>query len=88
MTCWLNLFIYELDSMINKKIVILRPDVKGRISLGSISENVSSYEVTIEEDGTITLKPYTEIPLADKWIFEDKDVLEKFKMHLQNERAE
>lgn len=88
MTCWLNLFIYELDSMINKKIVILRPDVKGRISLGSISENVSSYEVTIEEDGTITLKPYTEIPLADKWIFKDKDVLEKFKMHLKNERAE
>ena len=70
------------------KIVIIRPDSKGRISLGAISENVSSYEVTIEEDGTVTLKPYTEIPLADKWIFEDKDVLEKFKIHLQNERAE
>lgn len=70
------------------KIMIIRPDSKGRLSLGSISENVSSYEVTLEENGTITLKPYTEIPLADKWIFEDKDVLEKFKIHLQNERAE
>lgn len=69
------------------QIMIIRPDSKGRISLGSISENVSSYEVTVEGSGIITLKPYTEIPLSDKWIFEDKDVLEKFKIHLQDERA-
>jgi hypothetical protein len=67
--------------------VIIRPDSKGRISLGSISENVSSYEVTVEGNGTITLKPFTEIPLSDKWIFEDKDILEKFKIHFQDERA-
>jgi len=57
--------------------VILRPDSKGRISLGTIANNVSSYRVTIEDNGKVVLEPYTEIPLSEKWIFEDKELLEK-----------
>jgi hypothetical protein len=48
--------------------IILRPDAKGRITLGEITNNVSSYKVTVEDNGKITLEPYAEIPLAEKWI--------------------
>ena len=35
--------------------IILRPDSKGRIALGEIANKVSSYRVTVEEDGRVTL---------------------------------
>jgi len=59
------------------KETVLRPDAKGRINLGDIAKNVSSYKVTVEEIGKVILEPYAEIPLSEKWIFEDKELLEK-----------
>lgn len=56
---------------------ILRPDSKGKISFGSIPENVSGYKMTIEDNGKIILEPQIEISYADKWIFEDKELIEK-----------
>lgn len=69
------------------KDVILRPDAKGRISLGEIANNVSSYRVTVEDSGKVTLEPYAEIPLSEKWIFEDKDLLEKIINQVKAEQA-
>ena len=63
--------------------LILRPDAKGKINIGELAKNVSSYRVTQEEDGQLTLMPYAEIPLSDKWIFEDKEALETVKQHLK-----
>lgn len=65
--------------------MILRPDSKGRINLGDLSQGVSSYRVTRGEDGTLTLHPYLEIPFTEKWIFENKEILEKVKQHLKHE---
>ena len=59
--------------------VFLRPDSKGRISLGKIANNVSSYKMTVKENGQLLLEPYVEIPLSDKWVFEDKDLIDKIK---------
>ena len=59
--------------------VFLRPDSKGRISLGKIANNVSSYKMTVKENGQLLLEPYVEIPLSDKWVFEDKDLIDKLK---------
>ena len=59
--------------------IILRPDAKGRISLGEVARNVSSYRMTTKENGQIVLDPYVEIPLSEKWIFEDKELLQKLK---------
>ena len=59
--------------------IFLRPDSKGRISLGKIANNVSSYKMTIKENGQLLLEPYVEIPLSDKWVFEDKDLIDKLK---------
>ena len=62
--------------------IILRPDAKGRLNLGDLANNVSSYRITQEESGTLILTPYSEIPFSEKWIFEDKEMLEKVKNHL------
>ena len=64
---------------------ILRPDAKGRITLGDIASNVSSYKVIIADSGTITLEPYAEIPLSDKWIFDNKELLAKLKIQALQE---
>jgi len=69
------------------KDIILRPDAKGRISLGEIANNVSSYRVAIEDSGKIMLEPYAEIPLSEKWIFEDKALLEKIINQVKAEQT-
>jgi hypothetical protein len=66
--------------------IILRPDSKGRISLGAITNNVSSYRVSVEDNGRVVLEPYTEIPLSEKWIFEDKELLEKVISQIKTEQ--
>jgi hypothetical protein len=68
--------------------IILRPDGKGRINLGNLAAGVSSYRVVIGEHGELTLTPYAEIPLSEKWVFENKDVLEKVKQQLQKKHEE
>ena len=70
-----------------KETIILRPDSKGRISLGEIANNVSSYRVIVEENGKVILEPYTEIPLSEKWIFEDKELLEKVVQQMKAEQT-
>jgi hypothetical protein len=69
------------------KDIILRPDAKGRINLGEIANNVSSYRVTVEDGGKVILEPYAEIPLSEKWIFEDKDLLEKIINQVKAEQT-
>ncbi len=67
--------------------IILRPDSKGRISLGEIASNVSSYRVTVEDNGRVILEPYAEIPLSEKWIFENKELLEKVVQQMKAEQT-
>ena len=68
--------------------LILRPDSKGRIALGDIASQVSSYRVTVEENGKVTLEPYTEIPYSEKWIFENKELIERLKQELAKDKTE
>ena len=63
--------------------ITVRPDSKGRINLGDIAQGVSSYRVSIVENGKLILTPYVEIPFSEKWIFEDKEILERVKEHLK-----
>ena len=68
--------------------IILRPDSKGKINLGDLAKNVSSYRVTKKANGELTLTPFAEIPLSDKWLFDDKEKLEKFKSQMHRNEAE
>jgi len=50
---------------------VLRPDSKGRISLGKLARGVSSFRVTVDDQQRIVLEPYAEVPATEKWLFEN-----------------
>lgn len=55
---------------------VLRPDSKGRISLGKLAQGISSFRVTIDDRRRIVLEPYSEVPSSEKWLFDNPDVRE------------
>ncbi len=63
---------------------IIRPDAKGRITLGRLSNGVSGYVITETKDHKLILTPYIEIPAREKWLFEKKETLKKVKKGLQD----
>lgn len=50
----------------------VRPDRKGRVTLGKLAANVSSYLVRVDRQGQILLEPFTEIPARERWRFENR----------------
>lgn len=61
-----------------KKMV--RPDSKGRITLGRLAQGVSGFSVIKDENNRLILEPYAEIPAREKWLFDNnKSDLEKVK---------
>jgi hypothetical protein len=69
--------------MSQKTVKTVRPDKKGRITLGNLLEGASSVKVSVNDDGTITLEPYTEIPLKELWLYEDTEALDKVRNGLK-----
>ncbi len=55
--------------------ITVRPDSKGRIALGKFVKNVSSFRVYVEADGRLILEPFAEIPLRERWIHENPEVM-------------
>ena len=53
----------------------LRPDAKGRITLGKLAEGVTGFAVSVDENHRIILEPLAEIPAREKWLFENKIAL-------------
>jgi hypothetical protein len=72
--------------MKNQALKIVRPDAKGRITLGIFAKNISSFIITQEED-KIILIPYTEIPAREKWLFNNKEALDNVKQGLKDSYA-
>ncbi|MFM8454856.1 MAG: hypothetical protein ACKOAD_07895 [Gammaproteobacteria bacterium] len=62
---------------------MLRPDSKGRITLGQLAEGVSGYLLTETEDHKLVLEPYAEIPAREKWLFENPSALKELKSAIQ-----
>lgn len=65
----------------------LRPDSKGRISLGKLAQGVSSFQARCMEDGSIVLEPFTEIPAREKWLFDNPVALSAVKSGLDQAAA-
>ena len=63
---------------------MLRPDSKGRITLGHLADGVSNYAVTITKDRKIILVPYAEIPAKEKWLFDNKKALKSLDQGLED----
>jgi hypothetical protein len=66
------------------KYKTVRPDSKGRITLGNLAEGVSSYIVSQDEHSRIILEPLVEIPASEKWLYENKTSLKKNKKSLKD----
>ncbi len=65
----------------------LRPDAKGRITLGKLADGVSSYRALRQPDGKIVLEPFVEIPADERWLWENKEALESVKKGIEDARA-
>ena len=70
-----------------KGVYRLRPDSKGRVTLGKLAEGVSSYRAHRQKDGKIILEPFMEIPAEERWIYENPDVLAALKQGIADAKA-
>ena len=52
---------------------IVRPDAKGRITLGQLAVGVSSFAIHIDKHHRIILEPFAEIPAKEKWLYQNKE---------------
>jgi hypothetical protein len=66
---------------------IVRPDAKGRIFLGKMAEGVSSYRAYMDEDHRVILEPFAEIPLRERWLFENKEAYESVQRGMADAKA-
>ncbi len=67
---------------VNKEVIHVRPDSKGRITLGKLAQGVSSFMVLVQPSGSFLLEPMVEIPAREKWLFKNKTALESVKRGL------
>lgn len=65
------------------KVMNIRPDSKGRITLGALAKGVSSFQATVDGSGRIVLEPFAEIPAREKWLFDNKAALEAVRLGLE-----
>jgi hypothetical protein len=70
-------------ALASKKIsgsqIVVRPDSKGRITLGPLAKGISSFVVSKEDDGRLTLEPYKEIPAREAWLFKNPVAADKIR---------
>lgn len=57
----------------------LRPDSKGRINLGRLSNGVSGFKMTVDKQQRIILEPLVEMPAHEKWLFDHPIVLRQLQ---------
>jgi hypothetical protein len=60
----------------------VKPDSKGRITLGKVADGVSSYGVSVDDDGRVLLEPFAEIPAKERWLFENPTARKRIKRGL------
>ena len=68
------------------KALTIRPDSKGRITLGKLARGVSSFQATLDAEGRIILEPYAEIPAREKWLFENQSALTAVREGLEQSK--
>lgn len=66
-----------------EKLIQVRPDSKGRITLGRFAKGVSSFLISLQPGGGLLLEPMVEIPAKEKWLLENKSALASVKRGLE-----
>lgn len=62
----------------------LRPDAKGRISLGSLSKDVSGFKVTVDRHQRIILEPLVEIQAHELWLLNNPTALSQVQQGIKD----
>jgi hypothetical protein len=70
--------------MTAKKLKTVRPDAKGRITLGVFAQGISSFIVFKDKNNRIILEPRVEIPAREKWLFDNTQALAQVKNGLKD----
>lgn len=55
-----------------QEVARVKPDSKGRITLGKLAQGVSSFALLVDDEGRVLLEPFAEIPARERWLFENK----------------
>jgi hypothetical protein len=65
----------------------LRPDSKGRVTLGKLAEGVSSYVARRQKDGKILLEPFVEIPADERWLHQNAEAMSSVRRGIADAKA-
>jgi hypothetical protein len=60
----------------------LRPDSKGRITLGALSCGASSFKAYRDDLGRIILEPQVEVPAAEAWLWRNPAAMKSVQQGL------
>lgn len=66
---------------------MLRPDSKGRITLGHLADGISGFAIIEASEHRIVLEPYSEIPSHERWLFSNSSALKKVTEGLEDAKA-
>ena len=58
----------------------VRPDSKGRITLGNLAGGASSFKAYRDKKGRIILEPQIEVPAAEAWLWKNPVALKAVRL--------
>lgn len=70
--------------MTSRAVKTVRPDSKGRITLGTLAKGISSFTISQDEHNRIILEPFVEIPVREQWLLKNKKALNQIKQGLKD----
>ena len=73
--------------MATKELKSVKPDAKGRITLGILAKGVSSYIIIVDKSNRIILEPRVEVAANEKWLFLNKKALTSVRQGLKDSAA-
>lgn len=62
----------------------VRPDSKGRITLGSLAAGASSFKAHKDIKGRIILEPQVEVPAAEAWLWKNAAAMKSVQQGLKD----
>lgn len=65
----------------------IRPDSKGRITLGALTGGASSFRAHKDKKGRIILEPLVEVPAPEAWLWKNPAALKTVRQGLRDSAA-
>ncbi len=61
----------------------VRPDSKGRVTLGNLAAGISSFKAYKDREGRIVLEPQIEVPAVEAWLWQNRTAMESVQRGLK-----